>query len=908
MLAITAGVAQVGPPQRPAQIGITGRPTTDTLPQQPGTRTSAPATPAASLDSITISGDALDDQIDYSAADSMYFDIKNKQIHLYGQAEVKFQKMTIKANYILIDWKESIMSATGKRLPNGEWLGKPHFTEGTQDFTTSSMRYNYKTYKGVIYDAQTKQEGLNILGEKGKFFGTGNDTTKSNVIYNKNADFTTCDLEHPHFSIRSNKQKIVQDKVAIVGPCNLIIGDIPTPLWLPFGFFPLKLGARTGLIFPQNYEYSEAWGFGLERIGYYLPVNDNMDLQLTTDIYLKGTVRLHAQSNYRKRYKYNGRANIDFAYQRNEDTDGIITYQPSGGLQWNHNQDAKAHPYRSLGGNVNLQTGNYQRNNRTDAAARLNSSLSSNMSYRQRFDQPFDLSAAFSHSQNTNTRNVTISFPTVNFQTQNLFPFKRKVKTGGEKWFERIQMRYTSEARNQFTAKDSTLFRQSTLDSAKFGLRHNVTTSTSFNLLKYFNVSPSVSYKEVWYFKTQNKTFDPTYTILTDTIFNPEDPGDYVVNSDTTGFGRILTEEMWRFKPLRQFNAGASMSTKIFGTILFKRGKLRGLRHVVTPTVGFNYTPDFTNPDWGYFKSVKRDLRNDELLRYSIYENNRISGFEQPSTGGKQMALNYGFSNLFEAKVFSKRDSTLKNVKLFNSISVNGSYNFAADSLQWSVVNIGGNTNFFNSLTSFRFGVVLDPYDFNRTTGSRVNQLNINSNGKLLLLNSWNANFSTNITIERLRDLIKGEDTDKKVTNRPRTDVDDTEPTISNVQGPEDFLSLFENFTIAHNFTVAQRYYPRAGKDSIAVTTHTLSSRGSIKLTPNWNIYVGNFGYDFQSKKITYPDFSFARDLHCWEMGVSWQPQFGSYSFFIRVKPGKLDFINVPYRKGIQDSRGFGGF
>ena len=202
---------------------------------------------------------------------------------------------------------------------------------------------------------------------------------------------------------------------------------------------------------------------------------------------------------------------------------------------------------------------------------------------------------------------------------------------------------------------------------------------------------------------------------------------------------------------------------------------------------------------------------------------------------------------------------------------------------------------------------MLDPYDFNRKTGRRTNDLNINTNGKLLHLTSWNANLSTNITVERLRDLIKGESTDKKVANRPRTDEEGTDANIANLQGPEDFLSLFENFSIAHNFTLSQRYYPEAGKDSIAISTHTISSSGTIKLTPNWNINVGNFGYDFQSKRITYPDFSFSRDLHCWEMGVAWQPQFGSYSFFIRVKPGKLDFINVPYRKGIQDSNGYGG-
>lgn len=907
MLAAQLALAQGQPGERPQPLGPRGRPALDSLPAGGGAP-SKPVLRSSNLDSIRISPDALEEQVDYSAADSMYFDIKNKQIHLYGQAEVKYQDMTVQANYILIDWDENTMSAEGKRLANGEWLGKPHFMQGAQDFTAGRVRYNFKTYKGIIYDSQTSQEGMNIVSEKGKFFGAGNDTTKSNIIYNKNAIFTTCELDHPHFGIRSNKQKIVQDKVAVVGPCNLIIGDIPTPLWLPFGFFPLKLGQRTGLIFPRNYEYSDAWGFGLDGVGYYFPINDRMDLQLTSDIYLKGTFRIHALTNYRKRYKYSGRANLDFSYERVEDSEGIISRAPAFGIQWGHNQDSKAHPYRSIGGSINLQTGDYNRRNKTDADSRLNSSMSSNMSFRQRFDKPFDLSASFNHSQNTNTRNVTISFPTLNFQTQTLFPFKRKVKTGGEKWFERIQMRYTSEARNQFTAKDSTLFTKATLDSAKFGVRHNVNTSTSFNLFKFFNFSPSVTYKEVWYFKSQDKTFDPTLVVEFDTIWN-EDSSDFLLEPDTLKFGSIVTDEMRGFKPLRQFNAGMSMSTKVFGTLLFKRGKVRGLRHVITPTFGFNYTPDYTNPDWGYFKEVQRDLRDDELLRYSVFDNNRISGFEQPSSSGKQMAINYGFGNLFEAKIFSKRDSTLKNIKLFNSVGVNGSYNFAADTMQWSTVSIAGNTNFFNSLTSFRFNVVLDPYDFNRKNGNRINQLYKDTNGKLLRLTNWNVNLSTNLTVERLRDFLRGEDTDQRVANQPRRPRDGeeeegTEATLDNVQGPEDFLSLFEDFSIQHNFTLGQRYYTSIGKDSIAVTAHTLSSRGSIKLTQNWNIHVGNFGYDFQNKKITYPDFAFSRDLHCWEMGVSWQPQFGSYSFFIRVKPGKLDFLNIPYGKRIGDNRG----
>jgi hypothetical protein len=891
MLSAWIAAGQVTPPVNTdsivrARSGVPPPP--QSLPPLPN---AGPPSNNINWDSVKISSDALDEQVDYKSADSMFFDVKNKQVHLYGQAEVKYQSMTITADYILIDWKENIMQAESREIL-GKTVGKPTFEQNNQKFTANKLRYNFKTYKGIIYEAQTMQEGMNVVGEKGKFFGAGEDSTKSNIIYNKNAIFSTCDLEHPHFGIRSSKQKIVQDKVAVVGPCNIVIGDIPTPIWFPFGFFPLKTGQRTGLIFPQGYEYSEAWGFGLERVGWYLPMGEYWDLTLTGDVYLKGTFRVHGASNYRKRYKFNGNASASFAYLRTE-VNGIPKYSPSMSIRWTHNQDAKAHPYRTLGGSINLQTSDYQRSNQTDAASRLQSSLSSNMSYRQRFDQPFDLSASFSHSQNTNTRDVTISFPTVNFQTQNLFPFKRKIKTGGERWYERIQMRYTGEARNQFTAKDSTLFTQKTLDDAKFGARHNVTAATSFNLLKYFTVSPNANYKEVWYFKTLEKTFDPTLQIEYDTITSPD--GEVQIIADTVKFGQVLDMEDFGFKPFREYNTGVSMSTKVFGTLLFKRGKLRGLRHVITPSFGFNYTPDYTNPDWGYFKTVRKDLNSDEEIRYNIFENNQLSGYGTPSASGRQMNFNYGFGNLFEAKVFSKRDSTLKNVKLFNSISVGGNYNFAADSMQWSQVSISGNTNFFNGITSFRFGLTLDPYDFNRETGSRINKFNLDTNGKLLRVAGWNSAITTNLTVGRLRDLIKGVNTDQRVANEPR----DEEGGLQE----QDLLSLFENFTISHNFTIQSRYDTKSQKDTILVTTNSIASRGTIALTPNWNISVGNFGYDFQSKKITYPDFSFSRDLHCWEMGVSWQPYFDTYSFYIRVKPGKLDFINLPYRKNIQDSR-----
>ena len=828
----------------------------------------------------------------------MFFDLKNKQIHLYGQAKVDYQDVNMTANYIIIDWGKNLMTAEGKRLPYGKgWLGKPTFKQGAQDVKASKLTYNFKTYKGIIYDVQTMQEGMNVVGTKGKFIGAGNDTTKANVIYNKDAIFSTCDLEHPHFGIRSNKQKIVQDKVAIVGPSNIEVGGIPTPLWLPFGFFPMTQGQRTGLIFPRDYEFSESWGFGLRNVGWYFPINDYWDMQLTGDIYFKGTFRAHALARYNRRYKYRGDFNLDFAYQRSEGVDGRPFYTPSTSLRWSHNQDSKAHPYQNFGGSINIQTSGYQQNNRTDFQSQTQRTLSSNMSYRRKFDGPFDLSASFRHSQNTRTSKVSISFPTVNFQTQALYPFKRKLQVGGEKWFEKIQLRYTGEARNQFETTDSTLFTSQTLKDAQFGARHQVSTSTSFSFLKYFNISPNATYKEVWYFRSVNKSFDPTPEIRFDTIYNEFDSTQFIIEPDTTSYGEVVDMNNFGFKPLRQYNLGISMNTRIFGTFLFKKGNLKGFRHVISPTVGFNFTPDYTNPDWGYFKTVRNDLRTDEEIQYHIFENNRLSGFERPSASGKQMNMTYGFGNQFEAKVYSKKTEKDKIVKLFRSFTVGGSYNFAADSLNFSPVNVSGNTSFFNNITTFRFNMTYDMYERNPTTGRRTNQFLLNTQDRLLRLDTWNTTVTTNMTVGRLRDLISGVNTDQRVAEEADKNKDK-----ESIQ-QQDLLSVLENFRINHNFTVRRSFNTSIQKDTVVVSANTISSSGSIKLTKNWNIRVGNFGYDFQSKRITYPDFTFSRDLHCWEMGLSWQPYFDTYSFYIRVKPGHLDFINIPYAKRIQDGR-----
>jgi hypothetical protein len=839
-----------------------------------------------------VSSDAPDAPIEYGARDSMIFDLENQKLLLYGATSVKYTGISLKAGFSEVDWSNNIVQAAAVTDSAGRVSEKPSFSEGANQFEAMSMRYNYQTQKGTILQTSTIQNNLYLLGEKAKFFSSGGDTTRSDIVYSKDAIFTTCDHPEPHFGVRSRKQKVVPNELAIVGPSHIEIMGIPTPLWLPFGFFPLKSGKQTGLLFPRNYETSANWGFGLRNIGWYFPVSDHFNLQVSGDIYLKGSYRLRTQGNYAKRYKYRGNFTLEYGNLRTENNLAQPFRTETFSLQFAHNQDAKAHPSRTIGGTINIQTNNAQRINYNDPSSALNTTLRSNFNYAERFPgKPYNLSVGFLHSQNNQSRKMTINFPTVNFQTQTLYPFKRKGAPTQQKWFEKIALTYRGEAKAELQTTDTTLFMPETLQDIQYGARHKVSTNTSIKLLKYFNLNPSANYDEVWFLETSQKTFDPTVIIRADTIV--QDGEVQIIPRDTI-YGSVIDSTVFGFKPLRKFNAGFTLDTKLFGTLLFRKGPLRGLRHTMTPRVGLNFTPDYTNPRWGYFRSVQQDTREpDDLLEYTIFSEGLYSG-DRPVATGQQMALTYGISNFFEAKTFSRRDSTFKNTRLLRRLDLTGSYNFAADSLRFSPLSLTANTALFKDVVSVLFNAGWDFYEVNEK-GARIDQFVWDTRKTPLRFVDARVSISTTLTVRTIRDWFNREK-DNEQEARPKT--------------TDGFWDMFDRFNIRYNLVLQGR--GQVEKDTFFIAAHTISFNGNVPLTRNWNVQVGNMGYDFARKQLTYPSISIGRDLHCWEMGFSWQPTRGTYAFFLRVDPGSMfDFINIPYQKGNQDtifSGGFGGF
>lgn len=853
---------------------------------------------------IQIADDAIDREVIYSARDSSDVNNGEKKLYLWGEAKVVYGEYTIEADMIIMDMENDMAIAESRE--GEEYAGIVKFNDGNEDMQADRLKYNFKTKKGHMTMSRSQQGDLYVISEQLKFISAEDDEYRDDEGYGKDAIFTTCNAKVPHFGIRSRRQKIVPDKVVVVGVSNVEIGQVPTPLILPFGFFPISKGAKKGVIFPNDYEYSEAWGFGLRGIGYYIPINEKMDLTVTGDIFLRGSWGVNLGSRYNFRYKATGSLNLSYSYRTAENLmTGIREPEVSTGIRWSHNQDPKAHPYQTFSATVNFQTNNFQSLNYNDAQSVLQNSINSNISYRRSFPgKPFSLAASLAHSQNTATNQVIVSFPNVDFQMQRIFPFERKNRGGNKpKWYEEISLTYNSKLQNRFTATDTTIWTSQTLDDARFGIQQRAAVNTNFRVLKYISVVPNFNLTETWQFSTVNREFDPTIILDSIGVDRNEETGEEIVLFDTIP-GRIIDERVSGFRAWRTYSLGASMNTQIFGTVQFKRGFLKGLRHVMKPSVNFNYSPDYTNPDLNYIRSVRRDVFSMDSVFYSVFEDNIFGG---PPRSGRQMAINYSLNNIFEAKYRMRGDTVDRKAKLFDNIIINGNYNFAADSLKFSTINFSGTHRLFKGMTTLQMGMVLDPYERDYSTspqGRRTNTYAWDAKRRLVNFVSATATINSSLSMRTIRQWVESigeDDNDDSNTGNERPAQGQGPPPAPNAQelGPQSLWDWFEDFNINHVLMLGVANM--GDRDTFMVGTNNIQVTGSIMLTKNWRITLGSIGYDFNRKQLTYPDVGFQRDLHCWEMGMNWQPLRGTYNFYIRVKPGSLDFLKVPYRKNNED-------
>ena len=920
---------------------------TDTL---PGTADSLKSSEI--LSGITISPDAFSSNAKYGADHKTFFDPRRNLVYLYGNAFVEYEQFSIRnADYIEVDLNDNVATARilpdslkhligntvydtvasevidtivtedndafayeedfidgaeidpytgepiqpgleeqqarpvegGGELP-GHKPGTPVFSDGTNEFDANEMRYNFKTGKGKVYQAVTFQSNLYIHGTETKFIESKDPKDTTQTIYNKHAIFTTCNAPHPHFGIWSNKQKIVPNKEVIVGPSNLQIMGIPTPLVLPFGFYPIVPNAKEGLIVP-SYEYSQQWGFGLRGIGWYQPISEHMNATARGDIYFNGSWLIDVQSNYRQRYKFNGGFSVSFS-NRIQELDQSLEKQKNRtfALRWNHSQDQAAHPYQNFSASVNFTTGGFDKLNYNQANRVLNNNTSSQISFRREFPgTPFSMTANISHSQNSNNRSVSFTLPSFDLRMRSLQPFKRKQRVGAEKWYEKVLLTYSGSFDNRIQTTDTTIFQPELWKSQKYGAQHQVGMNASYRLFNYISVTPSINLNERWYFDRVRKNFVSDPVIELDTMMTVDNQ--LIITRDTVSYGRVEQDTMTGFFPVHDISASLNFQTALYYTKLSSKGWFRGFRHVAKPSVSLSFKPDYINSPWNYTDTLNRiDRGPDYLERYSLYEDGIYGA---PSTSPGNFNVSYSLRNVLEAKFWNKEDSTANKISLFKTFDFSGTYNPRADSLKFSMINFNANTTFFKGITYFRFTTQLDPYaldDQNR----RIDRFYYQTGQGLLRFNGINASLSTNMTIGQIRELLSRPE--------PVGESDDEDRPVQQQRSQ----GLLDNFRVSHEIRFV--WDPRRDQDVFRLSTNNVRLSGNVELSQNWGVRVGNFGYDFQRKQLTYPDFGFTRDLHCWQLSFSWQPTRGTFLFNIRVKNAPLDFIDLPYKRGIQDT------
>lgn len=818
--------------------------------------------------------------IEHSAEDYILEDVVNKKVKLYNEAHVIYDEYDITAGQMLIDYSTNTVEARGIPDEDGKYSQLPVFKTKANETTQDSLIFNYKTKKAIIYGLETEQDGINTLGEKTKRV---NDST----IFVRNIIFTTSDTKHPDYYLKTTKAKIVPGKKIITGPTNLVIADVPTPAIFPFAYFPLTKNRTSGIIFP-TYGESFSQGFFLQNGGYYFAISDYFDLKLTGDIYSNSSWGINAASSYKVRYKFSG--NFTFNYDNLiSGIEGFSDYsvRKNFNLRWSHNQDSKGSPNSRFSSSVNIGSSQYfkQSVNESNTGLGLQNTLSSSINYYKKFvDTPFNMTVSANHQQNTNTEVVTATLPSLRLNMDRLYPFAPK--SGSKKnAFQNIGLTYSFEAKNQVETTEEKFFAGEIFEDARNGAKHNVSLSTNMKVLKYFSLSPSASYREVWYTEKVNKEYNAT--------------DDDVVTDTISGFSTF-----------RDYSLSTSLGTTVYGMFKFKGKNLKAIRHTMRPSVSYSYRPDFGS----YYKEVQNDI-DGNTTTYSPFE----TGIYGSPTRGVSNALSFSLANTLEGKVANKEDpdGEDKKITILNSFNLSTGYDFTKDEFKLSNINLTAGTTIFKKM-NLNFGATFDPYalqDDGTGTFKRINTLSYTNGGPIARLTS--ARFRTDYSFSS-KDFDKkknGEKDDKEeestaydqnmfgqgfqntndIQNKPE-EKDDSKKESKSL--PQYISSMPWNirFSYSTNYSVIQS----TGKGK--VSSNSLVFSGDVELSPGWKVGASS-GYDFVNNGFTYTTLNFTRDLSSWSMNFNWVPlgTNSSYYFFIGVKSSVLSDLKWDKRATNRD-------
>jgi len=822
----------------------------DTVPAR-NRRDTIPALQQVDIFDLRLSKDTLDAPVNYEAEDSAVILAKEKKIILYGNTKTTYKDVTLTAPKVELDQQTGIVTAYNQRDSLGQVITRARFSQAENQFESDTIVFNFKTQKGLTRNTFTKQDEMYVHGEVIKKVNT-------NTIFVSRGQFTTCNLDEPHFAFRANKMKLVNNKAAITGPVHPEFEGVPIPIYLPFGYYPLTRGRHSGLLPPQ-FTNNEQFGLGLEGLGYYKVINDNVDVTLRGNIYSYGGWSANITPTYRRRYKYNGAFSFNLQQTKlNFKGDPDFQKAKTFNINWSHTVDQRARPGTNFSANVSAGSTQHNRFVPNNNAINFQNQLYSSIAYSKTWkDKPFNLTMSANHSQNNVTRLVNVTLPDAGFTMNTIYPLQKKESVGTRKWYEQLGIGYNGVFRNQAAFYDSAISIRHLADTLQAGASHRLPITLALPSLGPLIVSPYFSYEEQWMMRKTNLNWDGNRNKI-----------------DTTTERGFFTDRRMAF--------GVSINTNLYGTLQFQNSRVMGLRHVARPRFGFSYSPNLSAR---HFEEVQINTAG-EKREYSTLAGNIFSGYGNQRFGG----IDFGIDNTLEMKMRSRKDTgeaAIRKVRLIDGFGISSNYNFLADSFQLGDFSLDLRSTLFDKI-NLSARANLTPYQ-ESPTGQRLNRYYWQDGRfKPGRFTSGSISLSTQFK-SKPRDPSRQDVSAPNMINPAINDpslMGDQQRLMDYMRrNPAEFVDFNIPWDVGLDFSA--NFDSRLKPDFSGYETNftaNVNVRGSFSLTPKWN-FTTNASYNLDTKDITSLNLSINREMHCWQMSIGVTPV-GLYRFFnITISP-----------------------
>lgn len=806
--------------------------------------------------SLRMSKDSLDSPVAYQAADSMVLDIPSRKIILFSKANIKKDDLDLSADSIQIDQNSKMVTATFRTDSTGNQIGRPVMIQGESTLSSDVIRYNFESQKGMTQNTITQQGEIYVQGEKIK-------KVSVDEFYAFRGQFTTCNLDTPHFAFRTKKLKLINQKLAVTGPVHPEFEGVPVPVYLPFGFFPISQGRHSGILAPQ-FTASDQFGLGLQGFGYYKVLSDYFDVTIRGDAYSFGGWAGYLTPTYRKRYRYNGSMNLTLQKTRIQKT-RILSNDPKEeftsartfNITWSHTVDSRARPGTSFSANVNAGSTKFNQFVVNNPIRNYSNQLSSSITYSKSWGTRYNLTASANHNQNNNTGLISLNLPNLAFTANTFYPFQSKKFVGSSRWYEKFGIGLQSNVANQISFYDSAFSFSRLVDTMQWGAQHNIPLQLSLPQAGPVQIAPGITYQEKWY----SRRFERRWNDLRNKV-------DTIINKG--------------FYTSRDLSFSLGLATAIFGTFdkFGKNSSIRAIRHLVRPNISFNYKPDLAGKD--YYSTQIDSLGR--RYRFSYYDGTIFGPFSEGTFGG----IGFGIDNNLEMKVRSKKDTTsggIRKVRLIDGFGISGSYNFMADSFKLSPMSLYIRSTLFEKI-NITAGATVDPYALD-TMGFRRNTYTWQgpsfSPGRIT-----NGNIAISTTFRS-----KPKDEKKAAEQDQYQDENMLPMTMEEQMAQMQFINQnpaeFADFNIPWSLNVSYslsfiRDFSRDYKSFETRTNSNLSWNGDFNLTEKWKMGMTGF-YDFNSSSIQSVTMFISREMHCWQLSINVTPVGINRSFNITINP-----------------------